>query len=112
MAEGLQIWDDAGNLVWDTNMFIGRYLGAAQIGTGTGVITDARFTQGVGWCVPVLEGTSPINTLSNGTGTLDMNLWLSAPSFSFSGSQLVWSRAGNFPSGWVAPSCVLYYGIR
>ena len=115
MPAGLRVWDAGGNLQVDTTTFLGRYLGQAQIGPGTDVITNDQFLQGIPWCVPILDGVSPVNPDSNSSfGFYDTNLYLTAPTWSFSGNQLRWSRppASVLASLWSYPTCTLVYGVR
>jgi hypothetical protein len=111
MPAGMLVWDASGNLVVDTTTFLGRYLGQASIGSGTGTIVNDQFTTGVPWCIPVLENASSIN-VSNTFGFADSNLWLSAPTFSFSGNTLTWTRVSLSLGNNSYPSCTLIYGVR
>lgn len=112
MAGGMQVMDGAGSVFWDTDQFMGRYLGAVAIGTGTGTVVNNEFTTGIPWCIPVMESSTPINVNNGSIGMIDPSLYLGCPSFYFSGNQLVWSRVGSFPSTWNLPSCILYFGVR
>lgn len=112
MPGGLQVFDGSGLLFVDTNQFLGRFLGATAIGTGTGVITNDQFSTGIPWCVPVLQSQTPMNVTNGSVGMMDVNLWLSAPTYRFTGNSLTWTRAGAYPVLWTPPSCVLYYGVK
>lgn len=112
MAQGMQVFDGGGATVWDTDMFMGRYLGAAAIGTGTGTIVNDQFTTGIPWCIAVMESSTPINVNQGTVGMVDTSLFLGCPSFNFSGNQLIWNRSANYPSTWTLPSCTLYFGVR
>ncbi|WP_338445962.1 hypothetical protein V5F89_12505 [Pelagerythrobacter marensis] len=45
MAVGLRIWDTAGNLIFDENTRITRYLGSGSTGTADGSISDAKLAE-------------------------------------------------------------------
>jgi len=49
MASGIQAWNAAGNLIFDTNDRISRILGSASVTTAAGSVTDARFATGTIW---------------------------------------------------------------
>ena len=83
MAQGLQVWDDAGNLVLDVDTFVGRVLGsvtttASTSGSVTGV---SGFSDGVGWFCVVPIG-------ADWTG-------VSAPTVTISGTTISWTSAAT-----------------
>lgn len=114
MTAGAQVFDGNGTLFWDTGMFMGRLLGSTTISAGTGTIVNDGFTTGIPFCIPVLESSEPLGAADPpSTGPIDTFLWLTAPTYAFSGNQLVWNRsAQGYPSGYVFPTCYLYYGVR
>jgi hypothetical protein len=114
MAAGMLVWDGSGRLIVDTTTFLGRYLGSASIGNGTGSIVNDQFTQGIPWCVPILDNGSPIDPNSSSSlGFMDIYSWMSAPTWYFSGNQLVWTRdTSKVPSQWTTPGCTLVYGVN
>ncbi|MDR5811506.1 hypothetical protein [Caballeronia sp. LZ019] len=109
----MKVWDASGNVIWDTSDFIGRYIGSTQIGYGTGVITSSLFSNGIPWCIPLLDTSTQINANSNTEGHVNINAWMTCPSFYFSGNNLYWTRSqGSYPSYWPAQVCTLVYGVR
>ena len=46
VPQGLQVWDENGNIILDTNDMLGRVLGIQPVSSRTGSITDARLAQG------------------------------------------------------------------
>lgn len=46
MGAGLQVWDAAGNLVFDASTRCGRVIALQRIAGGSGSFADDRFTQG------------------------------------------------------------------
>ncbi|PZR83595.1 MAG: hypothetical protein DI537_34685 [Stutzerimonas stutzeri] len=88
MAQGLQVWDASGTLIFDTGAALFRELGAVSIGSGnnSGSVTDAGFAEGLSmWFIIGAQ-------LDN------------YPDISFSGTTLTWSANGTPFSG------TLYYG--
>jgi len=49
VPQGLQVWDEQGQIVLDTNDRLGRVLGQVQF-SGDGSITDSRLLDGAGFC--------------------------------------------------------------
>ncbi|MDR5879014.1 hypothetical protein [Caballeronia sp. LZ032] len=114
MPAGLLVWDEAGRLVVDTTTFLGRYLGQAVIGNGTGSIVNDQFTQGIPWAIPVMDNASPIDPNASSTfGFVDIYSWMTTPSWYFSDNQLVWTRdLSKTPTNWQSPTCTLIYGVN
>ncbi|MCE4059884.1 hypothetical protein LXM60_06640 [Pandoraea sputorum] len=110
MTAGLQVFDENQNVFWDSSIFAGRSLGSILIGGGAGSVVNEAFATGIPWAIPVMESKSPIYPYVE--APIDVNLWLSAPTYYFAGNTMHWSRTGAFPTGWTFPSCILYYGVR
>jgi hypothetical protein len=82
MAEGLQIWDAQGQLVFDTTTRNTRILGIVDIGTGaaTGSVTNAGFAEGTPfWFCTALSFSTNLGD------------YIISPTFSVSGNTLTWN---------------------
>lgn len=70
MPAGLQIWDENGNVMLDTENRVTRVLGSFESGTSDGSLTSEGFSQGTPWHVrltPDLGLTPPKITVSGNT---------------------------------------------
>ena len=94
MPQGLQVWDQFGTLILDTNMRLGRILGTATIGTTNGSVSDSNLSTGSPfWIV--------INESAFGMGE--------QPEITFAGTTLswTWTVSGSGSN----PTCTLLYGV-
>ncbi len=91
MTYGVRTFDEAGNIILDTNSRMGRVLGTAQSGTTPGSLVHAGFAVGEPFCIVIPTGTG----VQWGT-----------PLVSFSGTTMSWSwpRAAK-------TNCKLLYGV-
>lgn len=106
MSVGLRVWDGARNLTFDTNDYVGRFLGAVVAGSGTGSITDERLRTGIPFAVPVFvqpNASYPI---------LNLGVYTSSPVISFSGATMIFTRTPDNFAGAVFPACTIWYGVR
>lgn len=92
MPSGIKIWDASGNVVFDTTVKAGRVLGQVSTGTANGSVTNADFSQGVGWFT-----VAPVAT---GLGTY-------VPTVTLSGTTVSWSFWSAVPK---CP-CIITYGV-
>jgi hypothetical protein len=96
MAEGLQVFDAAGNKILDISDSLTKYLYVATVGPGNGSVT-----------VSGLTGFRPWFTAYRlSSGTIDYL----APIFSISGTTVSWTYASGSPTGNQAPMR-LFVGI-
>jgi hypothetical protein len=107
MAQGLQIWGENGQLLLDTSTFSGRFLGSVNLGAGpgSGTIYHDGFYSGTPFAVPQID-------LVASPGLMDINLFWTAPSVSFNGNSLTWTRPPAWSNYSQYPNCVLHYGVR
>lgn len=83
MGQGVQIWEDAGNLILDVGTYVGRVLGSTTTTAGvSGSVTGVSgFDDGVGgFCVV------PIGALWSG---------VAAPTVTISGTTISWTAAST-----------------
>lgn len=89
MPAGLQVWDAAGNLIFDTADRAGRVLGSVTTTTGAaGSITNAALSQGTPFAL-----VEPLDTLAAGDYV---------PVATFGGTTMSWT-AGY--------ACLILYGV-
>lgn len=93
MAQGLQVWDAGGVLVFDTSVRLSQTLGTLSLGNGHGAgsVVNSYFSQGTPFAAVLGEG----RWAGDGTPRVPTRV-------SFSGTTL------NYTSG---DSCVIVYGI-
>lgn len=95
MAYGMRIWNDQGQLVFDTTTRACRVLGTISTGTADGSIVDPGFATGTAWWSLRMK----INTGSQ--------YQVRPPLVSVSGNTLSWA----FPAGTTKADNFLTYGI-
>lgn len=93
MPQGLQVWDPAGNLIFDTNDRIGRVLGAVQTGTSAGDVVNAGLATGTPFVI-----VQKIGAIADA---------FKIPTVSISGTTLSWTAG---PHGLV--NHMIIYGVR
>jgi hypothetical protein len=106
MSVGLRVWDGVGTLTFDTNDYVGRFLGSVAAGSGTGSITDARLTTGIPFAVPVFIQPNMSYPI------LNLGVYTSSPVISFSGATMIFTRTPDTFQGAVFPACTIWYGVR
>lgn len=108
MPQGLQLWKADGSLKLDTSTLLGRIFGSVNVaaGSASGVITNAKFTQGE----PILVGVFGQGTFSESG--------LSGPAYSqfsytvgSSGTSVTWSRTTN-PREPNLPAGTIFFGVK
>lgn len=90
MPQGLQVFDENGNTILDTNDKVARFHGSVNIGSAAGSITVNSLTQGDVFYIVMCSSPS---------------FW-DRPIFSLSGNTISWTESSSGFSG----QTVLYYG--
>lgn len=104
MPHGLQTWDAAGVLSFDTDTITGRYLGSVFTGTANGSVVVPGFTTGTPWFF-----------CAKGTTAGDTTV-VCVPFVSVSGTTLSWSftdfKSLNTSANAPRVGCQVFYGVR
>jgi hypothetical protein len=93
MPQGIQVWDDAGNLILDTSTRAGGFLGSITVASGapySGSITE-----------PLLAEGTPFYFLQSSDGDYQ-------PTVTISGTTLTWQKNATYNPYW---SGSIYYGV-
>lgn len=100
MPAGLQVWDEAGNLIIDTSTFMGRLIASIDASAMSGTATVPGLDQGIPFAIPILDVGSGVQTYAT----------VSMPQVTFSGNSVSWTR--QTPASGGAPACQLILGVR
>lgn len=89
VPQGLQVWDENGNIILDTDDMLGKVLGVRAINAASGSITDARLTEGQPFYA--FYTSEPAQWFGEGPMRV-----------SISGSTISWSAWSRFSSAFLA----------
>ncbi len=101
MNAGLQLWDEDGNLMFDSSTIVGRFIAVINASGATGSATVPGLDQGIPFAVPQL-GLTSLGVLINTN---------SYPICTFDGNLISWTRHA-YPTGTALPDCMLILGVR
>ena len=60
MPQGLQVWDDSGNLIVDTATRLGRILGVTTISASSGTVVNSGFSGGTPFWIAIPLATGDV----------------------------------------------------
>lgn len=103
MPDGLQTWDENGNILIDTTTVVGRTLGVIDASAASGSATVVGLDQGTPFAVPLIQG--------GGNSYYYVYDALTIPRCTFSGTTVSWVRQAP-PIGYGTPSCSLLLGVQ
>lgn len=103
MAQGMQIYDNSGDLLIDTSTFIGNVINSITVSTGSGSITNSLLSNGTpfAFCSIPSTGTTPF-----ADGTESTPTW---PEITFSGDTMSWTKVDD-PNVTTTPFTI-FYGV-
>ncbi|WP_115720204.1 hypothetical protein [Gallaecimonas mangrovi] len=105
MAIGMQAWDANGNLIFDLTSRVGRILGTVSNAASSGTITNAQFSTGTPFCIPICNYSSGWSANNLGSTT-------AMPLVSFSNNTMSWQQSEAYTSDPESGiSVTLLYGV-